>query len=235
MNETYGGKTMNVDRNLFGLHAAPAPTEPRRLRQGSHPRAAGPIGHVGRDHRPGRRTSSTNSTSSFINRLVTGSEYTGNTVTADYLLLLHRGADDAGRAYWAAQLAKTRRNDLIMASIAGSDEYFKDRSSSDIETFVSNLYLDILGRGVDSGGLAYWSGLVRSGGLSHSALALSLADSSEYAGKLVTAQYLHILGRAPESTGRKYWADRYVATHDILQLVVSLAGSEEGVNYLQGS
>jgi hypothetical protein len=231
--ETYGGKTMNVDRNLFGALLL-APSNPAAYVKGAIRvllrRAA-----TSAEITTWSNFLSTNSTSSFINRLVTGSEYTGNTVTSDYLLLLHRDADDAGRAYWAAQLAKSRRNDLIMASIAGSDEYFKDRSSSDIETFVSNLYLDILGRGVDSGGLAYWSGLVRSGALSHSALALSLADSNEYAGSLVAAQYLIILGRQPDAAGKKYWADRYVATHDILQLVVSLAASDEGITYLQGS
>lgn len=51
----------------------------------------------------------------------------------------------------------------------------------------------------------------------------------------MTAQYLIILGRGPDSDGLKYWADRYVKTHDILQLVVNLAGSEEGIAYLQGS
>lgn len=231
--ETYGGKTMNVDRNLFGTVLL-APSNPAAYVKGAIRvllrRAA-----TSAEITTWSNYLSTNSTASFINRLVTGSEYTGNTVTADYLLLLHRDADDAGRAYWAGQLAKSRRNDLIMASIAGSDEYFKDRSSSDIETFVSNLYLDILGRGVDSGGLAYWSGLVRSGTLSHSALALNLADSNEYAASLVAAQYLIILGRSPDAAGKKYWADRYVATHDILQLVVSLAASDEGITYLQGS
>ena len=231
--ETYGGKTMNVDRNLFGTMLL-APSDPAAYVRGTIRvllrRAATSI-----DVSNWTNYLATNSTSSFINRIVTGNEYTGNTVTADYLLLLHRDADDAGRAYWASQLAKSRRNDLIMAAIAGSDEYFKDRSSSDVETFVSNLYLDVLGRGVDAGGLAYWSELVRTGALSHSALALSLADSNEYAAKLVTAQYLVILGRNPDTAGKKYWADRYVATHDILQLVVSLASSDEGVKYLQGS
>lgn len=232
--ETYGGKTLNVDRNLFGTGPA-APTNPVGYVSGAIRVLLGRPATSGERSTWSSYLQSGKSAGSFINTIVTGTEYTSNTVTTDYLLLLHRGADDAGRAYWAKQLASSRRNDLILASIAGSGEYFDIRSSSDVETFVSNLYLDILGRGVDSGGLAYWSGRVRSGELSHSALALGLADSSEYARKLVTAQYLIILGRGPDSDGLKYWADRYVKTHDILQLVVNLAGSEEGIAYLQGS
>lgn len=233
VNQTYGGQTLNVDANLFGT-APSAPSNPVGYVKGVYRVLLGRPATVAEQTAWSTALTSGTSTSSFINQLVTGNEYTGNTVDADYLLLLHRTADPAGRSYWAGQLASTRRNDLIIAAIAGSSEYFLSRSSGDIPTLVSNLYLDIFGRGVDSGGLAYWSGLVRSGALSQSALALNLADSNEYAQKLVTAQYWIILGRGPDSAGLTYWANRYLATHDILQLVVNLAGSAEGVNYLQG-
>lgn len=171
----------------------------------------------------------------FVNSIVTGTEYTVRTVRADYLLVLQRAGEQSGVAWWADQLATSRRNDLILANLAGSDEYFQARSSGDVPTFVSNLYIDLLGRSIDGGGLTYWSGLVSAGTLSRSGYALGLADSPEYAQRLVNTAYNLVLGRDAEPTGRQYWADRYVQTQDILQLVISLATSAEGQAHLAAS
>ena len=151
---------------------------------------------------------------------------------ADYLLILQRAGEESGVGWWAGQLASSRRNDLILANLAGSDEYFRARSSADVTTFVSNLYIDLLGRSIDGGGLTYWSGLVSSGQLSRSGYALGLADSPEYAQLLVNTVYNLVLGRDAETTGRNYWAARYVQTQDILALFVSLATSDEGQAHL---
>lgn len=168
----------------------------------------------------------------FVNAIVTGTEYTVRTVRADYLLILQRAGEESGVAWWANQLATSRRNDLILAHLAGSDEYFNARSSGDVPTFVSNLYIDLLGRSIDGGGLTYWSGLVTARTLSRSGYALGLADSPEYAQRLVNSVYNLVLGRDAEPGGRQYWADRYVQTQDILQLVISLTTSAEGQAHL---
>ncbi|MBS1847470.1 MAG: DUF4214 domain-containing protein [Actinobacteria bacterium] len=231
---TFGGQTLNVDSNLFD----PEPTGPVdlgayvngviRALLGRPPASLGELATWMSYLQAG------NSPAAFVERIVTGTEYTVDTVDADYATLLQREPDPAGGAFWATRLAQTGRNDLIVASIAGSSEYFNGRSSSDISTFVTNLYRDLLGRAVDPSGLAYWSNQLSSQALDRAALALSLADSNEYAQHLVAAQYQIVLGRMPDPAGAAYWANRYVATHDILQLVVSLASSPEGITRLQG-
>jgi hypothetical protein len=230
--ETYGATTLNVDRNIFGAVAL-GPQNPAAYVQGvirvllRRPATTSEVTQWGGFIAGG------GSPATFVNSIVVGTEYTRATIEGDYITLLHRAADASGRDYWAAQLAKTRRNDLTIASIAGSSEYFANRSSSDVTTFVSNLYQDLLGRGVDASGLTYWSDLISTQKLSRSAFALSLADSQEYANSLVSAQYLLILGRAADASGLQYWANRYVTTHDILQLIVNLTASAEGQTYLQ--
>lgn len=168
----------------------------------------------------------------FVRSIVTGAEYTTITVADDYLQILRRVGDSAGVGHWAGQLSSSGRNDLIQAFLAGSDEYFVGRSSSDIATFVSNLYIDLLDRSIDPAGLAYWKDQIANKGLSHSAYALSIADSDESALWLVEKAYLLVLGRDADAAGQRYWADRYVRTHDLLELVVSLASSAEGQVHL---
>ena len=229
VNETYGGKTMNVDANLFS-----ASLDQTDYVKGVYrvllrrPADSGGITHwVDFLARGGSR-------STFVNSLVTSAEYTRNTVALDYLQLLHRASDQSGLTYWANRLATGRRNDVILANIAGSSEYFEGVSGGDTETFVSNLYLDLLGRGIDSGGLAYWAGLIDAGTVSRRGLALTIADSGESARRLVSAQYLTILGRSADAGGLSYWSGQYQRTHDILALAINLASSSEGFHYLGG-
>jgi hypothetical protein len=227
--ETYGGKSINVDANLFA-----ATEDPTKYVQGVYrvllrrPADSGGTSHWV------AFLSGGGSRSTFINSLVTSAEYTRNTVAQDYLQILHRNGDSSGIAYWAGRLASGRRNDVILANLAGSAEYFKGVSKGDTQTFVSNLYLDLLGRGIDRSGLAYWSGMVDSGAISRYGLALTLADSTEAARRLVTAQYLIVLGRTPDRGGLDYWSKQYQSTHDILALVINLASSAEGYAYLGG-
>lgn len=168
----------------------------------------------------------------FLRQIVSGQEYTKRTVAADYLQVLKRAGDSSGISYWAGQLSSSGRNDLIVATLAGSDEYFAGRSSSDIPTFVSNLYIDLLGRSIDGEGLAYWSDQISSKQMSRSALALSIADSPESAVKLVNSAYNLVLGRDGDAAGIEYWANRYQNSHDLLALIISLASSAEGQGHL---
>ncbi len=229
VDEKHGGQTLNVDANLFS-----ASVDQTDYVKGVYrvllrrPADSGGITHwTDFLARGGSR-------STFVNSIVTSTEFTRLTVTQDYLQLLHRASDSSGLSYWANVLATGRRNDLILAHLAGSAEYFQGVSGGDTETFVSNLYLDLLGRGIDSAGLAYWTGLVDSGAVSRYRLALTIADSAESARRLVTAQYLSILGRGPDAGGLSYWSSKYQQTHDILTLTINLASSAEGFHYLDG-
>ncbi|WP_149205398.1 DUF4214 domain-containing protein [Actinotalea subterranea] len=71
---------------------------------------------------------------------------------------------------------------------------------------VQALYKDMLGRGVDPGGLAGWSNAL-SNGTSAGQLAGYLAVSEEYATTAVRAAYVDVLRREPEADGQRNWVN----------------------------
>jgi hypothetical protein len=55
---------------------------------------------------------------------VFSSEHLASTVDGYYEHFLSRGVDASGQSYWVNQLQHGSRDELIVALIIGSDEYF---------------------------------------------------------------------------------------------------------------
>ncbi|HVX11746.1 MAG TPA: TIGR03118 family protein [Pirellulales bacterium] len=73
------------------------------------------------------------------------------------------------------------------------------------QLYTEAVYLDLLARGVDNGGLVYWSGQLDSG-LSRSVMIAALDHSAEYFGNIIISPaYQQYLGRAPDASGLAYW------------------------------
>lgn len=68
------------------------------------------------------------------------------------------------------------------------------------ESFVSRLYIDLLGRAPDPQGLAYWLGQIQSGA-SRTQVALGFEASTEYQTREVEQLYQELLGRPADSQG----------------------------------
>jgi hypothetical protein len=85
-----------------------------------------------------------------------------------------------------------------------------------VQAIVDQLYRNTLGRPADAGGLAFWSGRIRSGALTVAQVAAELYGSPEYYAGLgggtdsswVTDLYNKILGRPPDAAGRSFWVGR---------------------------
>ncbi|MCR6491766.1 FG-GAP-like repeat-containing protein [Cellulomonas sp. P24] len=77
-------------------------------------------------------------------------------------------------------------------------------TSIKLEAVVKALYQDVLGRGVDPGGLSTWTSTL-AGGMSTPQLATVLATSREYAQETVVRDYQQVLGRAPDPGGMSTW------------------------------
>ena len=86
-----------------------------------------------------------------------------------YQVLLNRGADSSGLAYWRAQ---------TVADGTGTVAFRFYQSQESREARVIDLYQQFLGRNPDAAGLAYWSRILESG--DDLALAANLASSEEY-------------------------------------------------------
>jgi hypothetical protein len=77
----------------------------------------------------------------------------------------------------------------------------QDTDGTLTQRFVAQVYLDLLHRQVDGGALAFWSGLVDRGWLSHTQLGQIIEGSGEYRAAEVQAIYQTYLGRAADGGG----------------------------------
>jgi glucose/arabinose dehydrogenase len=71
--------------------------------------------------------------------------------------------------------------------------------------YVTALYQDLLGRPVDPGALAYWTGLLNRG-TPRAQVVLAIEGSLEYRRLVVQGLYQELLGRPAEDAARDYWA-----------------------------
>ncbi|MEM9566224.1 MAG: DUF4214 domain-containing protein [Actinomycetota bacterium] len=122
-----------------------------------------------------------------------------------YQDLLDRAPDGPGSDYWTSHLEGNGVVDLRVLLLA-SDEY-RTRAGATDQSWIEALYVDVLGRGADASGLAYWTGQA-SAGVARALIAAAVYQSDEALARRATAYYSEILGRSP-STGER---DGAVAT-----------------------
>ncbi len=156
--------------------------------------------------------------------LARGEEWAGGVVDDLYELILHRGPDAAGRAYWVDRLSGGAWTRDVAASIFALGE-FEGLSGGTSTGYVTAVYDRVLGRTPDAGGLAHWAGRIDAGS-PRTEVAIFVYTSVEANGQRVDALYDELLGRAPDASGRQYWAQRLV-TSDDLDLAALLVSSPE--------
>ena len=96
-------------------------------------------------------------------------------------------------------------------------ELFKGEGATTVQP-VTRLYMAVLGRAPDRGGLAFWSGR-RKAGVDLSVLAAQVMGSPEYSARFgsptdagfVDLLYRHVLDREADPAGRAFWVDHLVA------------------------
>lgn len=99
----------------------------------------------------------------------------------------------------------------VEAAILGSDEYFAAQGGTP-RGFVGALYVDLLDRAADPGGLNYWAGLLQSGASTRGAVVSAILNSPEARTTRVAEWYRDDLGRtAPiaalkADAGVQFWA-----------------------------
>lgn len=163
--------------------------------------------------------------SDLVGRLSKSSEWVSNIVTGFYQDTLGRGPDASGLAYWTNQIATGKASVAKVASLFyASSEYFTTTGRRNTSTWVNDLYVKLLGRQADPGGLTYWVGIATSKG--RGTVAFSMYQSQESRQARTTKLYQMLLGRRPDQAGLLYWAGK-LRTQGDLALAVNLAGSSE--------
>jgi hypothetical protein len=139
-----------------------------------------------------------------------GPEHRGLQVQHYYQTYLNRAPDAAGLAYWTQAFAAGGMTEAAMVlDFVQSAEY--QGLGPDDTAFLTTLYGDVLSRGTDAGGLAYWQQQLP--GQGRQAVAQQVIASDEAYLRMIDGYYAALLHRAPEMTpapgagmtGRQFW------------------------------
>jgi fibronectin-binding autotransporter adhesin len=110
-----------------------------------------------------------------------------------------------------------------------------------VHDFISALYRDVLLRGPDSGGFAFWTGVLNSGLMNREQIATQFLISHERHGIVVDEFYRQILHRQSDADGRQNWVnalDHGVSEADVVvQFVTSpeyQRSHQDNRSYAQG-
>lgn len=207
------GSTPSADRTPAGSFVTAALTDllgeadQRRVEAGVHALVAG---------QPRR---------SFLRELTTSDQWLAAVIGGLYQDTLGRPGEPAGVAFWVEQLRSGRRSVAqVAASFYASAEYHSGIGGGTDETWITDLYVKVLGRSPDAAGLAYWVGQAEVAG--RTSVAYRIYQSPESARTRVSGLYEALLGRSPDPSGLSFWSARVVREGD-LALAVDLAASPE--------
>jgi Ca2+-binding RTX toxin-like protein len=144
-----------------------------------------------------------------------------------------RAADPFGLNFHAARLDAGLSLSGVASDFLNSAEFLATYGSLNNNGFVNQLYLNVLNRPADSGGLAFWTGLLNSGSTRGDVL-VGFSESAEnvnnYAGQLtaglwdidesaasVARLFWGTLGRAPDAGGLIFWTNQLTSHAQTLQ------------------
>jgi hypothetical protein len=119
---------------------------------------------------------------------------------------LHRAADPNGLATLTGILAAGGTDEQVAAAIVGSPEFFQTQAGGTNAGFISALYQDALGRGVDASGQATLTQLLANG-VTRTQVAALIFSSREYAQDLVLSWYARFLHRNADAGGVTFFVN----------------------------
>lgn len=97
------------------------------------------------------------------------------------------------------------------------------------QTFINNVYQELLGRMPDATGQAYWTGVIALGGGGQAGrqdVVRGLLGSAEYRADQITGIYQDFLGRAPDAAGLNYWMGQMSGLGESVVLADLLSSNE---------
>jgi len=157
--------------------------------------------------------------------------FAGNKIDELYRVALGRPSDPNGRAYWLSTITDGARLESVGVWFYSSDEYHQ-RSGGTSEAFVRALYRDLLGRGADAKGLAYWATRIDEHGAGRDDVAAGFYASPESRITRSRRIYSQAVGLAPTSAQLNTMAERLLEIDD-LALAAEMAASAQAYSVSQ--
>jgi cyclophilin family peptidyl-prolyl cis-trans isomerase len=117
-----------------------------------------------------------------------------------YVAYYGRPGDEGGIDFWANELAESNGNLADIISAFGNSKEFQDRFGDlDNEELVNNIFLQLLGRDADTGGLEFYVGKLESGEFTLTAVALDVANGAQNSDIDVIANKLAVANALTEA------------------------------------
>ena len=158
--------------------------------------------------------------------MATSEAYIQSMISRFYIDTLGREPDSSGYQFWVSTAKNGRPLADIGSFFYGSDEYFQGYGNGNNADWIRDLYVKLMLRSADAGGLNYWVSQLNSGAMNRTQVAMWFYQSPEKRGLRVDSLYNNLLGRDSDPGGRAYWASRLAAEGDIA-LSNMLASSSE--------
>ena len=134
-----------------------------------------------------------------------------------YRAFLGRAPDHGGLSFWITRRRTGTWTLVRMANhFAASSEFRRTYGDLSNRQFVTRIYVDVLGRTADAGGVDYWTRQLDLGRRSRGSVMVGFSESSEYRRlqavntDLAVAYFFH-LKRAPNATETLDWTARQTA------------------------
>ncbi len=193
------------------------------------PADAGAVGGWGMALSSGQATQA-----SMVASLVSSAELSGlvKPVARLYLAYFGRSPDVAGLYHWVSRLRAGTSLASVSESFTLSPEFLLRYGLLDNRGFVDLVYRNVLHRGADPAGAAYWGGRLSAGTISRGGVMAGFSESGEYSRGTATlvdviVVYSALLRRAPDASGLAYWMGQLQAGAPLARLAVGLLGSSE--------
>jgi cyclophilin family peptidyl-prolyl cis-trans isomerase len=146
-----------------------------------------------------------------------------------YQTYLNRQADPTGLDLSTRFLQAGGTLQEVRAVIVGSNEYFQNRAQSNNNSFLTDVYHDALGRGVDAVGQSL-GGQALAAGMDRTKVARVVLNSPEGEQFQVQAYYASLLRRTADSVGMTASTAALASGMSEERIVIAIAASDEYFN-----
>ncbi len=158
--------------------------------------------------------------------ILSSAEYRDDLVSALYERLLRRAPGAVDLSYGLALLGGGGTDEDLEAALLGSDEYYFGQGGGTIPGFLNALFEDVLGRPIDSVGVAFY-GAELAGPLTRTQVAEQVLTTQEAEYQLVDGWYVRFLHRHADTTSQAYFSNVLAGGGTDEDVIAAIVGSDE--------
>jgi Domain of unknown function (DUF4214)/PKD domain len=158
--------------------------------------------------------------------LLASDEYRSALVRSIYTAFLRRPASAPEVAAEVALLDGGATDEQVKAIVLGGAEYFVNEGGGTVDGFLQALYLDVLGRPIDSAAETFYTAQL-TGGATRTDVALDVLTSLEARQLLVSSIYEQFLHRSPSSSEVAFQVSLLTGGATDEDVIAGLVGSAE--------